>query len=160
MARMTMRVRMLAMVVLAAALAAPAPVARAAAETADKKIGRWKLRAEAPANGTREYDDRGCGVTVSIRQGVNARGQEYYSSYAAKVDGKEYPRFVKGSNGINTIAFTQVDPETVAYTLRENGRITATGTTNVSKDGKVLTVTTRSVNATGPGHSEIYDRIP
>ena len=160
MARMTLGARALAMVLITAALAAPAPVTWAAAETADKKIGRWKLRAEAPASGTREYDDRGCGVTVSIRQGVNARGQEYYSSYAAKVDGKEYPRFVKGSNGINTIAFTQVDPETVAYTLRENGRITATGTTNVSKDGKVLTVTTKSVNATGPGNPEIYDRMP
>jgi hypothetical protein len=37
-------------------------------------------------------------VTVSTRQGVNARGQEYFSSYAAKVDGKEYPRQVKGAN--------------------------------------------------------------
>src|SRR5690348_8012337 len=75
----------------------------------DKKIGRWKLRADSPASGTRDYDDRGCGVTVSIRQGVNGRGQEYYSSYAAKVDGKEYPRQVRGSNAVNTIAFTQVD---------------------------------------------------
>src|SRR5215468_12208496 len=87
----------------------------------DKKIGKWKLRVEAPAHGTREYEDRGDGVTVSTRQGVNARGQEYYSSYAAKVDGKEYPRLVKGSNAINTIAFTRVDANTVAYTLRENG---------------------------------------
>jgi hypothetical protein len=157
----TMRVRVLFLALLTAALAAPAALtSRAAAEAKDNKIGQWKLRAEAPAQGTREYDDRGCGVTVSIRQGVNRRGQEYYSSYAAKVDGKEYPRFVKGSTGINTIAFTQVDPETVAYTLRENGKITATGTTNVSKDGKVLTVTTRSVNATGAGNPEIYDRIP
>ena len=156
-----MRVRVLSLALVAAALAAPAPLTgRAAAEAKDNKIGKWKLRAEAPAHGTRDYDDRGCGVTVSIRQGVNARGQEYYSSYAAKVDGKEYPRFVKGSTGINTIAFTQVDPDTVGYTLRENGGITATGTTNVSKDGKVLTVTTRSVNGTGAGNPEIYDRIP
>jgi hypothetical protein len=97
---------------------------------------------------------------VSIRQGVNARGQAYYSSYAAKVDGKEYPRFVKGSTTINTIAFTQVDADTVAYTLREDGTITSAGTTNVSKDGKVLTVTTRGVNSTRPGNPEIYDRIP
>jgi hypothetical protein len=161
MATNTRRARVLSLTLLAAALAAPAAVtARAAADGKDNKIGKWKLRAEAPARGAREYEDRGCGVTVSIRQGVNARGQEYYSSYAAKVDGKEYPRFVKGSTGINTIAFTQVDPDTVAYTLRENGKITATGTTNVSKDGKVLTVTTKSVNGSGAGNSEIYDRIP
>jgi len=126
----------------------------------DRKIGKWKLRVEPPAHGTREYEDRGGGVTVSTRQGVNARGQEYYSSYAAKVDGKEYPRLVKGSNGVNTIAFTQVDADTVAYTLRENGTVTATGTTTVSKDGTVLTVTTKNVNAAGSGNPEIYDRIP
>jgi hypothetical protein len=125
----------------------------------DVKIGKWKLRADPPARGTREYADRGDGLTVSIRQGVNARGQEYYSAYAAKVDGKEYPRAVKGSDAVNTIAFTRVDANTVAYTLRENGKVTATGTTTVSKDGKVLTVTTKNVNATGPGNTEIYDRV-
>ena len=125
----------------------------------DKKIGKWKLRVDPPAHGTREYEDRGDGVTVSTRQGVNARGQEYFSSYAAKVDGKEYPRQVRGSNAINTIAFTRVDADTVAYTLRENGKVTATGTTTVSQDGKVLTVTTKSVNASGPGNTETYDVV-
>jgi hypothetical protein len=158
MATHPIRLGALAVVLLALALAAPA--ALTAADANDKKIGKWKLRATAPASGTREYEDRGCGVTVSTRQGVNARGQEYYSSYAAKVDGKEYPRLIRGSNAITTIAFTQIDPDTVAYTLRENGRVTATGTTNVSKDGKVLTVTTKSVNAAGAGNPEIYDRVP
>ena len=126
----------------------------------DKKIGKWKLRIDPPAHGTREYQDRGGGVTVSIRQGVNARGQAYYSSYAAKVDGKEYPRFIKGSTGITTIAFTAVDDDTVAYTLREDGKVTATGTTAVSKDGKELRVTTKSANGPGAGNTEIYDRLP
>lgn len=126
----------------------------------DKKIGKWKLRVDPPAHGTREYEDRGGGVTVSTRQGVNARGQAYYSSYAAKVDGKEYPRLVRGSNAINTIAFTRVDEDTVAYTLREDGKVTATGTTRVSNDGKVLSVTTKSVNGSGGGNTEVYDRMP
>ena len=126
----------------------------------DKKIGKWKLRTDPPAHGTREYDDRGGGVTVSIRQGVNARGQAYYSSYAAKVDGKEYPRLVKGSSAVNTIAFTKVDDDTVAFTLREDGQVTATGTTTVSRDGKVLTVVTTNVNASRAGNGEVYDRMP
>jgi hypothetical protein len=37
--------------------------------------------------------------------------------------------------------------------------VTATGTTTVSKDGKVLTVTTKNVDTTGPGNTEIYDRV-
>ncbi len=133
--------------------------ANRAAQT-DKKIGKWKLRVDRPASGTREYEDRGCGVTVSVRRGVNARGQEYYSSYAARVDGKEYPRLVKGSSAVNTIAFTQVDADTVAFTLRENGTVTSTGTTTVSKDGNVLTVTTKGVGSSSQGNTEIYDRTP
>lgn len=125
----------------------------------DRKIGKWKLRIDPPARGTREYQDRGDGLTVSVRQGVNARGQEYYSAYAAKVDGKEYPRSVRGSNAINTIAFTRVDADTVAYTLREDGKVVATGTTTASKDGRVLTVTTKNVNSAGPGNAEVYDRV-
>jgi len=130
------------------------------AQGGDRKIGKWKLRVEPPAQGTREYQDRGGGVTVSIRQGVNARGEAYYSSYAAKVDGKEYPRQVKGSNTVNTIAFTLIDADTVAYTLRTDGTITANGTSSVSKDGKVLTVITKNVGGSGSGNPEIYDRMP
>jgi len=33
----------------------------------------------------REYEDRGDGETVSIGQGMNARGQEYHSAYTANV---------------------------------------------------------------------------
>ena len=128
-------------------------------DAGDLKIGKWKLRVNPPAHGTREYEDRGDGVTVSTRQGVNARGEEYFSSYAAKVDGMEYPRQVKGSNAVNTIAFTRVDANTVAFTLRENSRVTATGSTSVSKDGKVLTVTTKGVNTAGQGNTEVYDRV-
>jgi hypothetical protein len=39
-------------------------------------------------------------------------------------------------------------------------KVTATGTTAVSRDGKVLTVTTKNVNASGPGNTETYDRVP
>jgi hypothetical protein len=165
---MTMRsiqlVRVAGAALLAASLMAPSPGAaerhRERAPQSDKKMGRWKLRAEGPASGTRLYEDRGCGVTVSVRQGVNSRGQEYYSAYAAKVDGTEYPRHVKSSNGINTIAFTRIDAETVAFTLRQDGKVTSTGTTAVSKDGKVLTVNTKGVDASGRANVEIYDRLP
>ena len=164
MMRRPARIRLFIVLAMLVPLVVAGQLGRAATNqkaTADKKIGKWKLRIDPPAHGTREYEDRGGGVTVSIRQGVNARGQAYYSSYAAKVDGKEYPRLVKGSNTVNTIAFTRVDDDTVAYTLREDGNVTATGTTSVSKDGRVLTVITKSVNAPRAGNNgEIYDRIP
>jgi hypothetical protein len=165
MARHVMRIGRLTGVILSVAVLVTSSSGAAESKTkaavaSDKKMGRWKLRADAPASGTREYEDRGCGITISVRQGVNNRGQEYHSSYAAQVDGKQYPRQVKGSNVVNTIAFTQVDPDTVAFTLRENGTVKFTGTTGVSADGKLLTVRTKSVNPSSRENVEVYDRIP
>jgi hypothetical protein len=133
---------------------APAP----AAEHKDLKIGKWKLRVAAPASGTREYEDRGCGITMSTRQGVNADGRPYFSQYAAQYDGKDYPRVVRGSQVANTIALRRVDEYTMTYTLKEDGKYTTEGTTVVSKDGKVLTVTTKRPGG-GAGTPEVYDRV-
>lgn len=64
----------------------------------DPKLGKWKLRVAEPASGTREYEDRGCGITLSTRQGVSADGRRYFSQYAAQFDGKDYPRVVRNSD--------------------------------------------------------------
>jgi hypothetical protein len=126
---------------------------------ADPKIGKWRLRATAPASGTREYEERGCGVTISTRQGVNGDGRPYFSQYVSQMDGKDYPRVVRGSQVANTIAITRVDALTMAFTLKEDGKVVSQGTTTVSKDGKVLTVTTRRAGSDGPGGVETYDRV-
>jgi len=120
------------------------------------QFGKWILRAPSPASGTREYEDRGCGLIVSNRQGVTADGKTYYSQYAAKVDGKQYPRLVKGSKTVGTIQWNPIDKYSNRYTLREDGQITSTGVTTVSADGRVLTVTSHS--SSGRTGTEIYDR--
>jgi hypothetical protein len=68
-------------------------------------------------------------------------------------------RITRGSFVANTIAITRVDDYTMAFTLKEDGKVTSQGTTAVSKDGKVLTVTTRRAGSEGPGGVEIYDRV-
>jgi hypothetical protein len=152
--------RRLTWILMAMALVAASAIAQTpAAPERDPKIGRWRLRASPPASGTREYEERGCGVTISTRQGVNAEGRPYFSQYASQMDGKDYPRVVRGSQVANTIAITRVDAYTMAFTLKEDGKVVSQGTTQVSKDGKVLTVTTRRAGSTGPGGVETYDRV-
>jgi hypothetical protein len=90
---------------------------------------------------------------------VNADGRRYFSQYAVLFDGKDYPRVVRGSDVANTIAVRWVDAYTMAFTLKEDGKLTSEGTTTVSRDGAVLTVTTRRAGASGPGGVEIYDRV-
>jgi hypothetical protein len=124
-------------------------------------FGTWKVNTSKtknpPQSETRIYEDRGGGLILSTRQGVDAGGREYFSQYAAKHDGKDYPRMVKGIPGINTIAFHQVDPYTSTYTLKTNGKVTANGRTTISKDGNVLTVETTSVEGARTT-VEVYDK--
>ena len=132
--------------------------AQGGAASQSPTIGNWKVRAAAPAHGTRQYEDRGGGVVVSTRQGVSADGRPYFSQYAAKYDGKEYPRAVKGSATANTIAFEIVDADTLKFTLRADGKIISRGTTHVTKDRKVLTVTTWPEGSPESRSEEVYDR--
>jgi hypothetical protein len=124
-------------------------------------FGTWNINTSKtqnpPQSETRIYEDRGGGFILSTRQGTDSQGHDYFSQYAAKHDGKEYPRMVKGSPGINTIAFQQIDPYTSTYTLRTNGKVIATGKTTISLDGKVLTIGTTSV-ASGRTTVEVYDK--
>jgi hypothetical protein len=132
--------------------------AQQAEQASSPMIGKWKLRGVPPVTGTREYEDRGCGVVVSTRQGVSRDGREYFSQYVVKYDGKEYPRLVRGSNAVNTVANPPPPPDTVSFTLREDGRVASRGTTRVSKDRKVLTVTTWRADRPESKSEEIYDR--
>jgi hypothetical protein len=127
----------------------------------ESKIGQWKLNVAkslypgaAPQNGTRHYQDRGCGFVLSTRQGVDADGKAYFTQYVAKVDGNDYPLAIRGSQTVNSITFTPVNDHSVAYTLKVDGKVTANGTTVVSGDGNTLTITTTSERPT----VEVYER--
>lgn len=124
-------------------------------------FGRWKVDSaktvNAPREETRIFEDRGGGVFFSIRQGMDSQGREFFSEYAAKHDGKDYPRLVKGSQSINTIALTQVDPYTSTFVLKTDGKVTDNGKHWISKDGKTLTVETTGVNSTRTS-VEVYKR--
>ena len=92
------------------ALVALLPYAGGAQEVAEvrneAKFGTWKRRLNEPPprTETRVYENRGTGVTLSTRSGVNAQGEPFFSQYASKVDGKDYPRVVMGSGAVSSIA--------------------------------------------------------
>ncbi len=135
-----------------------------ASQAQESKIGRWKLNVAksqypgaAPQNGTRHYQDRGCGFVLSTRQGVDADGKAYFTQYVAKVDGNEYPLAIRGSQTVNSITFTAVNDHSVAYTLKVDGKVTANGTTVVSGNGNILTITTTPVSGER-STIEVYER--
>jgi hypothetical protein len=81
--------------------------------------------------------------TVSA-QGAKARGACVY-----KPDGKEYPVAGPNQPGFATISLVAVDPYTVTFTQKLDGKTTGTGRRVVSKDGKTMTITTTGTNAQG-----------
>ena len=127
-------------------------------------VGKWTLNIARsipgpgglPWNGRRTYEDRGDGVIVGRREGISADGQRFLNYYAVKFDGKYYPCVVLGTSGVVEIAFTMVNPRTSAWTMRQDEKVTVTGRSEVSSDGKVLTVTAIAVD--GTRSVEVYDR--
>jgi predicted amidohydrolase YtcJ len=143
---------------------AAAPGQTAAAQ-ANRFIGEWTLNVEKTRaagnprpvqNGRRTYQDRGAGTIVGRREGIGADGRPFLNYYAIKYDGLDYPYVVMGAQTIGEIAFKLPDPSTSTWTIKQDGKVTATGTSKVSPDGRTLTVTT--VNLQGGQSVEIYDR--
>ena len=145
------------------ALVALLPYAGGAQEVAEvrneAKFGTWKRRLNEPPprTETRVYENRGTGVTLSTRSGVNAQGEPFFSQYASKVDGKDYPRVVMGSGAVSSIALVIIDARSEAWTVKVDGEVTITGTSVVSEDGLTLTTTTHGRNGRSDSVS-VYDK--
>lgn len=128
-------------------------------------IGQWTLNADQsraagnqrpPRSAVRTYVDRGAGTIVGRREGIGADGKPLLNYYATRYDGLDYPYVVLGAQTIGQIAFTLSDRSTTAWTIKQDGRVTATGTSAISADGGTLTVTT--VSAQGNRSVEVYQR--
>jgi hypothetical protein len=129
------------------------------------KFGTWRLDPERSELGgepprweIRKYEDRGGGVVHSTREGLNSRGEPFFSMYAAKFDGKDYPRVVMGSGSVSTIAFTRVDDYSENFAVKVEGRLVFNGNTRVSEDGQTLTTTIWQANDQGPPSISVYVR--
>ena len=123
----------------------------------DSSIGTWKLNVAkskySPGPPTksqmRTVEAQGAGVKVSV-EGVAADGSRVAYSYTTNYDGKDSPYTGVGTpSGADTVAITRIDANTVTYTGNKAGKVVQTGKAVVSKDGKVMTFTTKGTNAQG-----------
>ena len=141
---------------LVAAVCAVPPVAFA--QAANPRIGVWKLdvakstyqQGAAPASETRTFlatDDGGIQMTGDV---VLASGTKQPTGYRAKYDGKDHP--YTGAAG-DSIAITG-DGWTSDSIIKSVGKVTQTSHTVVSKDGKTMTITTKTA-----GGREVNTRI-
>jgi len=133
----------------------------------DNSIGTWKRNIEkskaTPPNPNpitsltivHEAVDGGAKVTVT---GGRKDGTPINASYTVKYDGKEYP--VEGAPW-DTISVKQIDANTfTTETKKTGGKWHVTGRTVISKDGKIMTATTKGTNAEGQPYTSklVYEK--
>ena len=144
-------------VVLSLLLAVSMPTI-ALSQTADPAVGKWKLNLSKSRYSpgppttqaeTRTIEDRGCGLILMTAERISLKGDRIFVQYAAKYDGKDYPKLVRGSKTANSISLRAIDGFSVEGIEKEDGKITTTYIRTVSPDGNTMTQTMESFNAQG-----------
>ena len=153
--------KLASMLVLAAVACAPAFAQSSPA------IGTWKLNVEkskydpgpAPKSLTRTLEAQGDNVKYSF-DGVTAEGIGFTYSFTVAFDGKESPISGSMPGGADAISITRTDSNNFEATLTKAGKVIGTAKSEISKDGKVTTVTARGTNADGQPTSSlaVYDK--
>jgi hypothetical protein len=142
-------------------------VALALAES-DPFLGTWKLNVAKskfdpgpPSKSeTRTYESTGDGYKVDVER-VNADGSKQTYGFSPKYDSKDYPITGQGPNGADTITgYKRIDANTTEATLKKASKVLFTTRRVVSKDGKVLTLSSKGTNANGKPINNVlvYDK--
>lgn len=106
---------------------------------------------------TRTIRTEGDMQTVTIK-GANAEGGSVATKSTYRLDGKDYP--IIGSADVDALAMKRVDESTVSGAIKRNGKVVSQVTRTLSKDGKVMTVTTKGTNPAGQPMNNVlvFDR--
>ncbi len=70
---------------------------------------------------------------------VDAQGNNIHFEVAAKFDGKEYP--IKGSPIADAISLKRIDERQTDVVWKKDGKVTMTGKSVISADGRTTTLT-------------------
>jgi hypothetical protein len=125
-----------------------------AAQSTDPVVGTWELNVAkskfspgpAPKSETRTYAVVGQEVKATS-QSVDATGKAVAGEWTVVYDGKDRP--MTGNPDADMLSVKQTDTYTTEFTEKKAGKVVLTGTRAISKDGKVMTITTKGTNAKG-----------
>jgi hypothetical protein len=131
-----------------------------AAGAADPVVGTWVLNVAkskfspgpAPKAQTRTYAATADGIDLVVT-GTNADGSAISQKSSFKYDGKDYA--ISGSADYDTLSLKKIDDHTVESVQKKAGKAVGKTKRTVSKDGKVLTLTSKGHGASGG----MYDNV-
>ena len=126
-------------------------------------MGTWKLNeakskfAGKARNQTVVYEASGDQTKVTV-DGVDENGAAVHNEWTGKFDGKDYP--VTGDANSDARSYRMINKNTLAMTVKKDGKATVNGRIVVSRDGKTRTVTTTATDAQGKKVTNVavYDK--
>ena len=127
------------------------------------QMGTWKLNeakskfAGKARNQTVVYEAAGDQTKVTV-DGVDESGAAVHNEWTGKFDGKDYP--LTGDATADARSYRMINKNTMALTVKKDGKATVTGRIVVSSDGKSRTVTTTATDAQGKKVTNVavYDK--
>jgi hypothetical protein len=132
-----------------------------AAQGSNPRIGKWKLKQDAPppAQNIMTYEAAGAGMKVTV-DSVNSASEKTHWTYTTMLDGKDAP--ITGYATADTAAVTRVDARTNEIVYKKNGKVAQTATNVISADGRTVTVTFHRTNAQGEPVTTVavYEKQP
>ncbi|MCC6319055.1 MAG: hypothetical protein IT361_15350 [Gemmatimonadaceae bacterium] len=148
--------------IVAAALLAFIP-ASLAAQQANPRFGRWKLKSDAPApsSNVMTYEAHGATGMKVIIVAVNARGDTTTWWYVTEFDGRDMP--VTGNAGQTHSAVRRVNDRITEIVNKRDGKVTQVLTNVLSPDGNTIAVMYMRDDGSGRTTSvsfATYERIP
>src|ERR1700686_2594021 len=131
---------------------------------ANPLLGTWKLNVAkskytgvpAPKAMRRTVEAEGDSVKCTFA-GTAADGPPISYGFTVKYDGKDYPMTGNAPGGVDMIAVKRINPNTYEATQKKAGKVVANNKAEVSKDGKVTTITSKSAGDSG-GYVAVYDK--
>lgn len=147
--------RLFAVMTIAGAMVSPTVFAQS-----DPLLGTWKLNlakskyspGPAPQSSTMHYEAEGAGFKDTVT-GIDAQGRPTTSVFTMIYDGEFRP--TTGVTGYDASAFTRIDDYTILYVRTLRGKVVASGTRVMSRDGKTLTFTGTGLNANGRRYDNV-----
>jgi hypothetical protein len=145
----------LAVIVCAAALAF--------AQAANPRLGKWKLKQDAPppALNIMTYEPYGSGGMKVTVDSTNRDGKKSVWTYNTMFDGKDEP--VSGDTRTETTAVRKIDDRTNEITNKRGGKVTQVIVNVLSPDGKRIDNTYKNYNEKGELTSTttaVYEKMP
>jgi hypothetical protein len=125
-----------------------------AAQTTDPVVGTWELNVAkskfspgpAPKSETRTYAMVGQEIKATSKS-VDGTGKATTGEWTVVYDGKDRPQ--AGNPDADMLSLKRVDAYSTEFTQKKDGKVVMTGTRSISRDGKVMTITTKGTNAKG-----------